>query len=293
MILPDRVLGSSCTSMIWRGLAIGPRVFATWSRSSAVSASDARGVAAQDDEGHDGLAGGRVGGADDGRLGHLRVRDQRRLDLGRGDVVAGDEHDVVDPAEQPQVAVLVALRAVAREVEARESRPVRVDVPLVVAPDRPQHARPWVPHDEEATAARRDRRAGVVDHVGGDAWQRSHRGARLAHGHAGQRRDHDGTGLGLPPRVHDGAAVAADVLAVPHPRLRVDRLTHRAEQPQRREVELGRDVVAPLRERPDRGRRRVEDRHAVLLDELPEPALMRCVGRSLVHDGVAPLVSGP
>ena len=39
MIFPDRVFGSSGTSMIWRGLQIGPSVLATWSRSSLTSAS--------------------------------------------------------------------------------------------------------------------------------------------------------------------------------------------------------------------------------------------------------------
>jgi hypothetical protein len=34
MILPDRVLGSSGTTMIWRGLAIGPISLATCLRSS-------------------------------------------------------------------------------------------------------------------------------------------------------------------------------------------------------------------------------------------------------------------
>ncbi len=41
MILPERVFGSSGTSMICRGLAIGPSVFATWLRSSAMSCSPA------------------------------------------------------------------------------------------------------------------------------------------------------------------------------------------------------------------------------------------------------------
>ena len=36
MILPERVLGSSGTIMIWRGLAIGPISLATWLRSSFV-----------------------------------------------------------------------------------------------------------------------------------------------------------------------------------------------------------------------------------------------------------------
>ena len=74
MILPERVLGSSATTRICRGLAIGPISLATWSRSSATSVGGVLGGgAAQDDEGDDGLAGGLVGGADDGGLGDLRV----------------------------------------------------------------------------------------------------------------------------------------------------------------------------------------------------------------------------
>ena len=39
MILPDRVLGSSGTTMIVFGLAIAPISLATWSRSSATTSS--------------------------------------------------------------------------------------------------------------------------------------------------------------------------------------------------------------------------------------------------------------
>jgi hypothetical protein len=122
MILPERVLGSSETIMIVRGLAIGPISLATWLRNSStirLLSRRPRGLGvllAQDDEGDDGLAGGLVVGADDRRLGDLRVADQGRLDLGGGEAVAGDVHDVVDPAEQPDVAVLVLLGAVAGEV---------------------------------------------------------------------------------------------------------------------------------------------------------------------------------
>ena len=84
-----------------------------------------------------------------------------------------------------------------------------------------------------------------------------------------QRRDHDHPRLGLPPRVDDRAALAADVLVVPDPRLGVDRLADRPEQPQRRQVVLRRVLRAPLHVRADRGRRRVEDRHAVALDDRP------------------------
>ena len=99
----------------------------------------------------------------------------------------------------------------------------------------------------------------------------------------GQRRDHDRAGLGLPPRVDDRAAAAADVLVVPEPGARVDRLADRAEQPQRAEVVLFDVLEAPLHAGADRGRRRVHDRHAVALDDLPPAVLGRVVGRALVH----------
>ena len=99
----------------------------------------------------------------------------------------------------------------------------------------------------------------------------------------GKRRDHDHPGLGLPPGVDDRAAFTADVLVVPHPRLGVDRLTDRSEQAQRAEVVLLGPLRPPLHERADGGRRGVEDRDAVALDDLPEAVLLRPVRRALVH----------
>ena len=45
----------------------------------------------------------------------------------------------------------------------------------------------------------------------------------------------------------------------------------------------GRPLGAPLHERANGGRRRVENRDAVALDEPPEPILLRPVGRAFVH----------
>ena len=112
-------------------------------------------------------------------------------------------------------------------------------------------------------------------------------------GDAGQRGDHVRAGLGLPPGVHDRAAAAADVLVVPEPGLGVDRLTDRAEQPQAGQVEARRDVLAPLHERPDHRRRGVEDRDAVLLDDLPPAAAVRGLRRALVHDRRRPVGQRP
>ena len=222
--------------MIWRGLAIGPISRATWSRRSLTNASPASPsaslVALDRHEGDDGLAGRGVVGADHGRLGHGGVADQRVLDLGGRDPVPGDVHHVVDPAQQPEVAVLVPLGAVAGEVTAREARPVGLLVALVVAVDAAQHAGPRLGEDEVAALVVVDRAAVVVDHVDRDARERRHGRAGLGGGDAGQRGDHDAAGLGLPPGVDDGAAPAADVGAVPDPGLGVDGLADRTEEAQ-------------------------------------------------------------
>ena len=49
-------------------------------------------------------------------------------------------------------------------------------------------------------------------------------------GGAGQRRDHDVAGFGLPPGVDNRAALAADMFVIPHPGLGIDRFTDGAEQ---------------------------------------------------------------
>jgi hypothetical protein len=86
--------------------------------------------------------------------------------------VPGDVHDVVDPAQEPEVAVLVDARTVAREVRARKAPPVRLDVALVVAIDAAQHGRPRPSEDQVAAAARPDLVALLVDDGGLDAGER-------------------------------------------------------------------------------------------------------------------------
>ena len=197
--------------------------------------------------------------------------------------MAGDVHDVVDPAEQPDVAVLVLLRAVAGEVDALEARPVGVLVALVVAPDRAQHRRPRLGEHQVAAAAVRHRLAGVVDDLGG----------RCRAAASSPRRAWPavtpGSGLIMIEPVSvchqvstTGRPVAADVLAVPDPGLGVDRLADAT----RAAAALDRSnlaglLLAPLHERADRGRRAVEDRDPVLLDDLPPPAAVRGVRRAL------------
>ena len=56
-----------------------------------------------------------------------------------------------------------------------------------------------------------------------------------------------------------------------------------AQQSQARQVVLVDPVVAPLDERANRRRRRVEDRDAILLDQFPEAAFVGPVRRAFVH----------
>ena len=170
MILPERVFGSSSVNRIDFGFAIGPISSATWSRSSSTSASLGSLPRAQDDERGDRLTGGRRRSlpttAASATAGWSTSADSTSVVR---DVVARHEHDVVDAAEQPEVAVVVALGAVAREVLAVEAAPVRVAVALGIAPDAAQHRRPRPFEHEVAAAGDADRLARVVDDVGLDA----------------------------------------------------------------------------------------------------------------------------
>ncbi len=246
MILPLRVFGSSGVKTMFAGFAIGPILRATWSRSSSSLATEPSASALERDEGDDRLAGHRVGARGDGRLGDVLVVDERALDLDRRDAVAGDVHDVVDPAEQPEVAVLVDPRAVAGEVDVAVLRPVGLAVALVVAVDAAQHRRPGPAQDEVAAAAGADlvaaprcrppRRPPGTAASPSRAWSSSHPGSGVIR---------IMPGLGLPPGVDDRAAVAADVLAVPDPGLGIDRLADRAEQAQRSRGRAARRTAGP------------------------------------------------
>ena len=212
------------------------------------------GATHQDHVADDGLTGDLVGRAHHGGLGHGRVVDQRGLDLGGGDPVTRHVHHVVHPAQQPQVAVAVHPGAVAREVAAREARPVGVVIALRVAPDAAQHRRPRT-GERQVAAAGFHHAAGVVHHLSEHPGQRVGGRTGLGDSDARQRRDHVAAGLGLPPGIGDRAAAGADVAVIPHPRFGVDRLAHRAQHPQAGQVVAGRPLLAPFHERAD-GRRR-------------------------------------
>ena len=68
---------------------------------------------AQHHGGGDSLAPARVRHAEDARLGHGRMCQQHRLDLGRIDVLAAGDDQVVAPVDDVQVALGVEVAQVA------------------------------------------------------------------------------------------------------------------------------------------------------------------------------------
>ena len=153
MILPLRVLGSSGTTWISRGRAIGEISLATSARSSSTMFyAPLCALRLEDDERADGLSGLLVGRADHGGLRHSGVPHQRGLDLGGRDAVPGDVHDIVDAAQHPDLAIAAVARAVTGEVPALlgETRPVGLLEPLRVTPDAAQHRRPRLVEHEVA-----------------------------------------------------------------------------------------------------------------------------------------------
>ena len=235
MIFPERVFGRSPVQMIRFGRAIFEIRIATCSRICVGDLIGAVDVALEGDEGADRLTRGLVGLADHRRLGHLAVRDDRGLDLSGRHAMPGDVDHVVDPAEDPEVAVLVLAGGVTDDVgRVAEPPVVGLPVPVVLLVQRPQHPGPRPPQHQQPLGAVLDLVSVLVDHRGVDPRQRLGRRAGLGLGDPGQRADQDVPGLRLPPRVDDRAAFAADHLVVPEPCLRVDRLADGAQQAQRR-----------------------------------------------------------
>ena len=206
--------------------------------------------------------------------------------------VAGDVDDVVHATHDVEVAVLVLVARVAREVVVRVLREIRRLVARVVVPEgRQATGRQREPDRERADLAR--------GHLVVVLAQRAHLVAGHGlRGRAGLHREHpeaDAVGgdrparLGLPPVVDHRHA---EVLARPHERVGVAALAGEEERAEPREVVL-RHVRAPgvlLLDRAERGRRREEHVDAVLRDEAPEGAgIRRPHGLALVEDRRATL----
>src|SRR5258707_11408916 len=84
--------------------------------------------------------------------------DQRALDLGGAEAMAGDIDDVVHSSRQPVKTVLVSSRSVTGEIEPRKGREISLHETLVIAKNRTHHPRPRAGDTQISFA-------GTVDHI--------------------------------------------------------------------------------------------------------------------------------
>src|SRR6266566_1838527 len=158
--------------------------------------------------------------ANHGSFRNLWMGDQRRFHFGSAKPVAGDIDHVVDAAGDPVIAVRIAAAAITGEIRLHET--------LVIAVDRAHHARPSLGNTEIAAGFAFLHFALGVNDLRHDAEERQRRRARLETNCAGQRRDQNAAGFGLPPRVDDWAAAVAYDTVVPFPGFGIDWFANRA-----------------------------------------------------------------
>ena len=161
------------------------------------------------------------------------MANQRRLDFRRTQTMARHVDHIVNTAGDPVIAIGIAAAAVAGEVGAFVSGEIGLHEARVVAVDRAHLAGPAVSQYQIALSFACQDSALVIHHSRPDAKERQRRRAGLEFCRAGQRRDQNAAGLGLPPGIHHRAFVLADNAVIPLPRLRVYRLADRSQQPQR------------------------------------------------------------
>src|SRR5690606_12380463 len=133
-----------------------------------------------------------------------------RFHLRRAHAVAGDVDHVVDPPGDPVVAVLVAPASVAGEVFSLVGGEIGLDEALVVAINGAHLAGPGIDDAQIAGAGALHHPAIGIDDLRLDPEEGAGRRAGLQLHRAGQRRDQDAAGLGLPPGVDDRASAVAD-----------------------------------------------------------------------------------
>ncbi|CCK04012.1 hypothetical protein BN129_2760 [Cronobacter sakazakii 701] len=138
----------------------------------------------------------------------------------------------------------------------------------MIAKQRTRLARPGVGNDQIAFRRALLRIAFVIHQRWLHAEERTRGGTGFQFSRAWQRRNHEAAGFGLPPGVDYRAFFITDFLPVPLPRFRVDRLTDRPEDAQRRTVSAVDSFIAFRHQRANGCRRGIENIHFVLIHHL-------------------------
>ena len=109
---------------------------------------------------------------------------------------------------------------------------IGLDETVVVAIDGAHLAGPGIEDHKIAVGGALQHRSFRVNQGRANAEERPRRRTGLEVGGAGQGRDENAAGLGLPPGIDNRAAAVADNAIVPFPGFRIDRLTNGTKQPE-------------------------------------------------------------
>ena len=169
----------------------------------------------------------------DGGFGNFRVAHERALDFRRADAMAGNIDDIVHATEQPVIAIGIHAATVAGEIHIFVGGKIGVDETVVVAPSRPHNSRPRFFNAQFSAFVRFAFGAVVAQNNRLDAKKGATGAAGFECVRAGQGRDKMTASLRLPPSIHDGTTLAADVFVIPHPRFGIDRFADGAEHAER------------------------------------------------------------
>src|SRR5579871_4541325 len=224
-----------------------------------------------------------MGSTDYGGFRHGLVAHKRRFDFHGAEAMAGYVDYVVHAAKNPDVSVFIAGGGVASEIGAGEARPVIFFEALGILVKRAQHGGPRLIQNKEALACALDRRAFVIDNLGGHTGQRTSRGTGLSGRSTGNRGDHDGSGFGLPPGIHNRAALFANNGVVPLPSSGIDWLTYGTKKAQRGKIVTLGPVISLTDKRTNGGRRGIEGGNAILLNQTPEAIELGPIGSAFIH----------
>src|SRR3989442_3137648 len=229
-----------------------------------------------------------------GGLGNLFDGEARRLNLFSSESVPGHIDHIIDPAENPEIAVGCQNSTITSEV--RPVMPVfTLLVPAVLlivdlhkslrlAPDRLKDAWPWVADANVAgpSASGLDHIAFfIVDH-GIDPKDSRAAAARLHRSQSRQGAAQEATVLGLPPGVDNDRFALSDDVVIPAPDIWLNRLSHGCHVLEMVVVFL-RLVGAGLAEHANCRRSGVEDGHAELLGDPPRTAGVGIQRHTFVH----------
>src|SRR5438270_11509930 len=116
--------------------------------------------------------------------------------------MAGNINNVIHATHDPEVAVFIFAGTVAGEIHARDLRPVLLHIAVGIAVNGTQHSWPGLLENQESTRASRDWFALHSYNLGHNAWKRFGAGSRLSRNSAGNGRNHDVAGFGLPPGIN-------------------------------------------------------------------------------------------